>query len=108
MSQRILQINFKFSISRSEYERVCAQAAEPIGDTPGLQWKIWLMNESEHEAGGIYLFDDDSSLQAFLAGPIAAAVKSNPALTEMSVKPFGVLEQFTAMTRGPLREGARV
>ncbi len=82
MSPKILQINFKFSVSRTEYEQVCAQGAQPIADTPGLRWKVWLMNEAEREAGGIYLFDDAASVQAFLAGPIVAAVKSHPALSQ--------------------------
>lgn len=108
MSKKILQVNFRISVSRTEYERVCTQVAQPIADTPGLRWKVWLMNEREREAGGIYLFDDDASLQAYLAGPIVAAVKSNPALSNINVKQFDVMEQFTAVTRGPIREGARV
>ena len=108
MSQKILQINFKFSVSASELEQAFALAAQPIADTPGLRWKIWLMNEAGREAGGIYLFDDEAALNAFLAGPIAAAVKSNPVLSDISVKQFGVIEELTAVTRGPVREGTRV
>ncbi len=108
MSQTILQINFRFSVSKAQYEEAVTPAADPIADTPGLRWKVWLMNEAEKEAGGIYLFDDEASVQAFLGGPIAAAVRSNPALSSLSVKQFGVMEDLTAVTRGPVREGSRV
>lgn len=108
MSQKILQINFQFSVSAKDYEQACLPAAQPIADTPGLRWKVWLMNEAEHEAGGIYLFDDQASVQAFLAGPVVAAVKSNPAISGVSAKLFDVMEALTAITRGPVREGSRV
>ena len=108
MSRKILQINFKFSVSPSEYEQAFTPAANSLADTPGLRWKVWLMNDAEREAGGIYLFDDEASLQAFLGGPIAAAVKGNPALTNMSAKLFDVMENLTAVTRGPVRDGSRV
>lgn len=108
MSQKILQINFKLSVSAKDYEQACLPAAQPIADTPGLRWKVWLMNEAEREAGGIYLFDDEASVQAFLAGPIVAAVKSNPSLGHVSAKMFDVMENLTAITHGPVREGSRV
>jgi len=108
MSQKILQINFKLSVSAKDYEQACLPAAQPIADTPGLRWKVWLMNEAEREAGGIYLFDDEASGQAFLAGPIVAAVKSNPAISHISAKMFDVMENLTAITHGPVREGSRV
>jgi hypothetical protein len=108
MSQKILQINFQLSVSAKDYEQACLPAAQPIANTPGLRWKVWLMNEAEHEAGGIYLFDDEASVQAFLSGPIVAAVKSNPAISDISAKMFDVMEGLTGITRGPVREGSRV
>ena len=62
MAARVLQLNFKFSISGAEYEQAAASLASEFADVAGLRWKVWLLNESESEAGGIYLFDDDSSL----------------------------------------------
>lgn len=101
MSEKILQINFKFEMPRADYDQFAVQAAEPIAATPGLRWKVWLMNEAEKEAGGIYLFKDEASLQAFL-GPVTAQMGSHPALKEISVKQFGVMTDVTAVTRGPL------
>ena len=106
MPGRILQLNFKFSVSKSEYEQAVSPLAAPIAAVPGLRWKVWLMNDAESEAGGIYLFDDEASLQAYLDGPLAGAVASHPALADLTAKPFEVLEEVTAITRGPLHTAA--
>jgi hypothetical protein len=103
MSQKLLQVNLKFSISRVELEAAWLEAAQSIADWPGLRWKVWLMNEAEHEAGGIYLFDSEAAAQSYLAGPIVAALKSSPAVSNISAKLFDVLESHTAITRGPLK-----
>lgn len=109
MCQKILQVNLRFSgLTRSELEQVWLPAARPLVDIRGLRWKIWLMNESEHLAGGIYLFDDEASAQAFLAGPVVGALKNDPAISDLHARMFDVMEQHTAITHGPIREGSRV
>jgi len=102
MSAQVLQINFKFSVSRAEYEQAASSLAGEFAKLPGLRWKVWLMNEAEKEAGGIYLFEDKASLQAYLDGPLAAQVTSHPAFSDMSAKPFEVMTDVTATTRGPV------
>lgn len=100
----ILQINYKFTVSRAEFESGFDAIAAEIAKVPGLRWKIWLLNEAESRGGGIYLFEDEQSVRAYLDGPIVAALKSYPILTELSVKTFAVLEAPTAVTRGPIEE----
>lgn len=103
MSKKILQLNFKFSVSRAEYEQAVSPLASEFAALKGLVWKIWIMNEAESEAGGIYLFNDESSLKAYLEGPLAAQVKSHPAISDMSAKVFDVMDEVTAITRGPVK-----
>jgi len=102
MAGRILQVNFKFSVSRAEYEQAANSLAPQFAEVAGLRWKVWTMNEAQNEAGGVYYFDDESSLQTYLAGPLAEAVKSHPALSDMTVKQFEVMGDVTAITRGPI------
>ncbi|MCE7988797.1 MAG: hypothetical protein DYG89_47180 [Caldilinea sp. CFX5] len=105
MSQKILQINFTFSgLSRAELEQAWLLEAQPIADTLGLRWKVWLMNEAEHTCGGIYLFDDEAAVQAFLNGPIVAAAKDAPILHDASMKMFDILQPHTTVTHGPVGE----
>jgi hypothetical protein len=102
MSAKILQVNFMFNVSGSEYEQIVAPLADQFAALPGLRWKIWLFNAAEKEAGGLYLFEDEVALRAFVEGPLAAAVMSHPALSGFSVKHFDVLDHLSAITRGPV------
>ena len=102
MSKMVLQINFKFNVSPAELAEAFAPLAEPIAQVPGLRWKIWSLNEATSEFGGIYLFDDARSVQVYLEGPIIAGVTKHPALSDFSVKQFGVIDEFSAITRGPV------
>lgn len=102
MSERILQINFKFNVSPTEYNQAVSALASEIAAVDGLRWKVWLMNEAESEAGGIYLFEDEASTNAYLDGPIVAQVVKHPALSDFSVKQFAVSEKNTAITHGPV------
>ena len=77
--------------------------AQPIVDTPGLRWKVWLMNEAQREAGGIYLFESEGAAQAYLNGPIVAGLKASPDISNISAKLFDVLEPHTAITKGPVK-----
>jgi len=99
MSAKILQINYKLTGPRAEYEKENLPYARPIADMPGLRWKVWIISEAQSEAGGIYLFDDDAAVDAFMDGPIIAEMKGDPTL---SIKAFDVIEELTTITRGPV------
>ena len=98
----LLQINFKFSVTPDEYKATASTLAEQIANVQGLIWKVWIFNEAANEAGGIYLFDSDASLQKYLDSSLAAGIVGHPALSDFSVKPFSVMEEQTAVTRGPM------
>jgi hypothetical protein len=102
MSAIVLQINFKFDVSAAELAEEFAPLAEPIAEVPGLRWKIWSLNEDTSEFAGIYLFDDSASVQTYLEGPIIAGVSKHPALSDISAKQFGVIDEFSAITRAPV------
>jgi Putative mono-oxygenase ydhR len=108
MSGPVLQVNFKLNVSPAEYEKTVTPMADAFAEVEGLRWKLWLLNQEEREAGGVYLFEDEPSCAAFLAGPLAAAVKSAPFLRELSIKRFDVMPEVTEITRGPISERAKV
>ena len=99
---QILQIGFKLNVVPGEYKKICESVAQSIADVPGLVWKVWLLNEQEGEAGGIYLFKDEQSLDGYLSGPIVAQIKSLPQLREMTAKKFDTVADLTNITRGPV------
>ena len=102
MSKKLLQLNFKFSVTGDEYTQAVTPLAEKYAAVPGLRWKVWIINEAESEAGGIYLFDDETSLNALMESPLTKQVTSHPALSDFNVKIFDVMDEITAVTRGPI------
>jgi hypothetical protein len=105
--KKILQINFKFKTPRPELEKHFLHSAPkfgPNGEVKGLLWKIWLVNEAEKSAGGIYLFKDDASVQAFLKGEIFAALRECPICSayDIETKVWDILPEHTRITRGPV------
>ena len=102
MPGRILQVNFKFSVTKDQYHEAVSALADKFAALDGLSWKVWIMNEAEKEAGGIYMFKDEASVKAYLDGPLAAGVISHPALSDFSVKQFDVMDDLSKVTRGPI------
>jgi hypothetical protein len=97
----ILQINFNLNVPAAEYQKVVDSVAQAFLNVPGLKWKIWLLNPAAQEAGGIYLFDSQASLDAYLNGPLVAKLRGLRAVQNISVKQFAVMPEATALTRGP-------
>lgn len=99
MAIQIAQINYKLEGSREKYVEENLPYAQPIADVPGLRWKVWTINEARGEAGGVYLFEDQTSLQEFLDGEMITEMKADPSL---SIKIFDVIDDLSAITRGPI------
>ena len=108
MPERLLQINFNLEVSSGEYEQTAKSLVDQFANLPGLMWKIWIINEDKTEAGGIYLFEDETSLNAYLNGPLAKTVTSHPAFSNFSVKPFSVMHSLTEITQGPIENKLNV
>jgi hypothetical protein len=108
MTQKLLQINFKITTSAKDYATLVAPFADPIAKTPGLEWKVWIFNEQNHEAGGVYLFRDEASVNAYLNGNVVAGLKTQPTIKDISAKVFDIDEKMTHMTRGPIKAAAAV
>lgn len=102
MAVRLLQINLKFNVPTADLKKAFDALANDIAAVQGLRWKIWIMNEQEHEAGGIYLFEDKNAVQAYLEGPIVSGLKAHPALSDISAKQFDVVADLTSITHGPV------
>jgi hypothetical protein len=54
------------------------------------------------EFAGVYLFENENSLNNYLDGSIVDQVKQHPAVSNIRAKAFGVVEQPSAVTRGPV------
>lgn len=92
MAGQILQINFTFTGPVEDFVNEFAPVADRLAVLPGLNWKMWLLNEQTREGGGFYVFEDGADVEYYLACPIIAELKEHPAITRLSVKQFDVLE----------------
>lgn len=102
MSQKILVTNYTFSVSSEEFESMASQLAPAFAEVPGCIWKIWLIDAGKKEAGAVYLFKDEESLQKFKASPLVASVLSHPALSNFDLKERDILKEVSELTHAPL------
>lgn len=100
--KKILQINYKYNRTRPEQEKASLQSAQTIANVKGIIWKVWIVNEAERIAGGIYLFQDEASVEAYLKGPIIAVMKNMPAISDFEAKIFDIIPEPTKITHGPV------
>lgn len=102
MSQQILQVNFQFTTSQVEFENAVATAAKDFASFPGIQWKIWLINNEQKEAGGIYLFADKDAVENFKNSELFNRIANNPSYQGLTVKQFDIVNYPSLLTNAPL------
>src|SRR5215472_18657899 len=98
----ILQINFNLNVPVAEYRKMADFVAHAFLDVPGLRWKIWLLSPAAQEAGGIYLFDSQASLDAYVNGPLVAQLRGLTSIRNISIKQFEFMPETSVLTRGPV------
>lgn len=74
--------------------------ARSIAEEPGLLWKIWTENEAAGEAGGIYLFKDRPSAEAYLA--MHTERLKGFGIPQVNGKIFAVNQALSQLDRGPV------
>ena len=102
MAEKLLQIHFKLITTPREYHELASHVAPAIAALPGLRWKVWTLNESRLEGGGVYLFENQQALDAYVTGDIIAALKSHPGVRDVTLTQSDVMTDVTATTRGPV------
>ena len=65
---------------------------------PGLGVKFALANPEQNEYGGVYLFEDSDSLEAFLDSPLLKEWGEHPDVSELTFKKYQVFPEFTLKT----------
>ena len=104
MSQKILITKFNYNLPEKGYRNAAASMAQQFAEVPGCQWKIWLIDDSKKEAGAVYLFNDEESLENFKNSPLVAAVLAHPDLSNFDLRTCDVLKDISEITRAPLME----
>ena len=103
MALKLLQMDYPFSGPwGSQLADEYSDLARRIATVPGLICKVWTENRETGEAGGIYLFEDESSLDSYLEGKIERMKASG--IEDIRAKKYDVNERLTGITRGRLSE----
>ena len=101
----ILVVNYKYDL-RDDNDPIEAGKNEEVAavfrNFPGLGIKFGIANQDdENQYGGIYLFEDDASLEAFLASPILKEFSEHPDVSELTYKKYNAAPDFTKNTITP-------
>jgi hypothetical protein len=101
VTRKLLQIDFPMDGPwGAGMTQAYSDLAQKIAKTPGLIWKIWTENPRTRESGGIYLFENDATLNAFLTEHTAQL--RSLGIESINAKQFDVNESLTQITRGKL------
>ena len=103
-SYTVLQLSFKLRVPPDVLLARSREAATIIASVEGLIWKIWVLREEEFEMGGMYLFSNRQTAEAYLNHPVIQAVRGNPAVVSTESKLWDVESSLSALTRAPLRD----
>lgn len=100
----VLHLRFKLRVPPDVMLAHSREAATIIASVEGLIWKIWVSQEEEFEMGGIYLFANRKTAEAYLNHPVTQAVCSNPAVVSSESQLWDIESSLSAITRAPLPE----
>ena len=99
----VLHLRFKLRVPPDLLLAQSREAATIIASVEGLIWKIWVLQEEEFEMGGIYLFANRETAEAYLKHPVIQAICSNPAVVSSHSQLWDVESSLSALTRAPLQ-----
>lgn len=96
----LVQMDFPFAGPfGEEMTHAMSDLAQSIAKEPGLLWKIWTVNEKNSEAGGIYLFEDEPSAQAYI--DMHSKRLQAAGIEAINVKLFTVNHELSMLSKTP-------
>ena len=101
MALKLLQMDYTYGGPwGEEMASELSELAGRIANVPGLVCKVWTENREAGEAGGIYLFEDEAALDAYL-GPKLERMRAF-GIENIRARKFDINETLTRITRGRL------
>jgi hypothetical protein len=99
----VLHLRFKLRVPPDVLLAKSWEAASFIATVEGLIWKIWISQEEAFAMGGIYLFANRETAEAYLNHPIVQALRLNSSVVSTESQLWDVENSLSAITRAPLR-----
>jgi hypothetical protein len=97
-----LHLRFKLRVPPHTFLGHSREVARIIASIEGLIWKLWVLQEEEFEVGGVYLFANRESAEAYLNHPVVQVVCSNPAVISSHSQLWEIESSLSTLTRAPL------
>ena len=85
-------VTFTSHINRRDYENMVIEGAPVWAAVPGLIIKHFVYNFEEHKFGGIYLWEDEESMQEYCKSDLFKSVIEHPAFSDHESQIFEVHE----------------
>lgn len=94
-------VNFHLQdMTEGEFSAMCDELAPAFAEAPGLLSKIWLANRAQNTYGGIYLWANRATFDAFTKSDLFNAVATNVHFAGITSRDYTIFEAPTRLTRG--------
>jgi len=98
-AETVLVVTFRLAgLAPEAYAAHCAAIAPTFAALPGLRSKLWLAGPQTGTYGGVYTWESEEAMRAYLAGPVFAALRENPAMARVKTRTFALLDTATRVT----------
>jgi hypothetical protein len=95
----VLIVRFRLAgIDPVSYEKLTTQVAPAISQFPGLISKAWLADAERDVYGGVYLFAERESVDAYLASEIGRSLQNSGLFEDVTIEIFDTIVAATEMT----------
>ena len=99
----IVTVNYEYEGDPAEWAKAYTpERAEMFVSLPGLQWKMWLDAPEDKRTGGIYLFEDRASADAYSMARSWIGTALIRRFQNLQVRTFNTREEMSRMTRAPI------
>jgi hypothetical protein len=101
---KLLQVNYGRALAKEDDEQAARlmQSAIKIAGVRGLLWKIWIYDDEERMAGGIYLFDSEENARNWGDEVLEKSLKLHPGISDITKRYSDIDGDLTRITRGPV------
>jgi hypothetical protein len=86
MTTALITVRYRLRGPAAQFRGGLSQAAEAIGGTPGLIWKIWGFADAQGMGVSAYLFETLAEAEDFIAGPAIVRLRQHPDVAEVALE----------------------
>jgi heme-degrading monooxygenase HmoA len=93
-------VTFKLSgPTEEQYSQACREELSTFAGLPGLLSKVWLRDTETNTYGGLYLWRDRASYEAYVEGDIFKSIRDDPSFEGVESRAFDHFEDMTKATQ---------